>query len=104
MHPTPSDVVAEDPLPLVLPGRALVVGIGNLEPGAGEEQVQMERIAVLRLVIDAVEDRLVVTHVVKCGKLGRIEIAAGTYGVGCDEVAPLLPAHSIRKAFADGAE
>ena len=39
-----------------------VVGVGNLEPVAGGEQVQVEGVVRAGLVVQAIEDRLVVAR------------------------------------------
>ena len=87
--PAGRDVVAQDQLALVLPGGLLIVGIGRLEPGAREEEIQVQGIVLVRLIIEAVEDRLIVPDVVQRGKFGRIEIAAGAHAVDRNEIAPL---------------
>ena len=50
---------------LVLILAQLVVGIGNLDPVARREQVQVEYVFAVGLIIEAVEDGLVVADVVE---------------------------------------
>ena len=69
------DAPGHDALALVL--AELIVGIGDLNPVARGEQVEMNRVAAVRLEVDAVEDGLVVAGVMEGRELGRVEKAAG---------------------------
>ena len=96
------EVEADYLLPLVLV--RLVVGIGNLEPVAGEKQIEVERVMLAGLKIDAVEDGLVVADVVHGVEFGAIQEAARAVGVEYDEISQLGAAEAERGLFADGAK
>src|SRR5579884_318872 len=53
--------------------RELIVRVRNLEPVACAEQIQMKRILAAGLIIDAVENRLAVSDVVKRLKFGTVQ-------------------------------
>ena len=68
----------------------VVVGVGRLEPGAADAEVEVYGVGSGELAVDAVEDVKLVALVVEDSELGRIEEAAGVEAVDFDEVAPVL--------------
>jgi hypothetical protein len=97
---TGSDAPAQHALALVL--RQLVIIVGDLEPVAGREEIQVEHVLAVGLVIHTVEDGLAVAGVVNVCKLGRVEETLGSdkrhsrsyYGGGL-----MFPIVVVPKAF-----
>ena len=88
----PSAAVIRRTKPVPRGGVLRVVGIGRLEPGAREPQVQVDGIGGGGLEIEAVEDVLLVAVVVHHGELRAIQKAAGVQPVERNEIAPALAA------------
>ncbi len=97
-----SDVVGENFLTLVLIG--LVERIGHLEPVTRGQQVEVKRVAGGGLPIEAIEDGLAVSHVVKRTEFGAVEKAPAAQGIGGEEIAELLAAEAEGGFLADGSE
>ena len=76
---TGGDAPGENTLMLVL--RELIVTVGNLDPVAGGKQVQMQGILPIGLVVEAIEDGLIVTHIVDGLKLRRIQETRAAHAV-----------------------
>ncbi len=69
-----------------------VEGVRRLEPGARVLQIGVQRVGVVELIVDAVEDVLLVALVVQRLELGAVEKASGVQAADRDEVAPTLSA------------
>src|SRR5579863_2957921 len=104
MDPARSDVVTQDEFALILARGLLIVSIGRLEPGAREEEIQVQTVVLVRLIVEAVEDRFVVPNVVERGKLGWIEVATGAHSIDRNEIAPLFASRAERDALGCRAE
>src|SRR5215469_1831151 len=86
------DAPGEDPLALVL--RKLVVGVGNLDPVARREQIQVEHVLSRGLEVETVKYSLVVSLVVEGGEFRRIQEAAAPDPVHGQEVPHVLAAET----------
>src|SRR5471032_2445438 len=78
------DVPGEHALVLILP--QLIIAVGDLEPVARGEEVQVERVAAVGLIVEAIEDAFVVALIVESGKLVRVQETAAAPAVNGDEV------------------
>src|ERR1039457_4191970 len=81
-----------------------VVGIGNLDPVARREQIQVEYVLPVGLIIEAVEDGFAVAYVVEGGEFRRIQEAAAAHAFQCQEVADLGISEAEPRRSARGAE
>jgi hypothetical protein len=99
---TGGDAPGHDPLTLIL--AELVVAVGYLKPVSGRKQVEVQDVAGAGPVVEPVEYRLVVPHVVEGGELGRIQEPAGPQAVGCQKIPYLLVSEADRRAAARGTE
>src|ERR1017187_3590321 len=66
-----------------------VVGIGNLDPVARREQIQVEYVLPVGLIIEAVEDGFAVAYVVEGGELRGVQEAAAAHAFQRQEIADL---------------
>ncbi len=96
------DIPGHHALLLVL--RQLIVIVGHLEPVARQKQIQVERIAPIRLVVDAIEERLRVTDIVYRQELGRIEKMPRAQSIQRNEIPELGGAVRKRRVLPVGAE
>src|ERR1035437_1290156 len=81
-----------------------VVGIGNLDPVARREQIQVEYILPVGLIVKAVEDGLAVALVVEGGEFRGIQEAAAAHAFQRQEVADPGIAEAAPRRPAGGAE
>ena len=79
-----SDIPGEHALVLIL--RQLVVAVGDLEPVARGEEVQVEGVLPVGLVVEAVEDAFVVALVMESCKFGRVQKAAAAGAIHGEEI------------------
>src|SRR5580700_9790867 len=96
------DIPRQYALALVL--RQLVQVVGNFDPVARGEQIQMKRVLAGGLIIEPIEVGLIVSDVVVGDELRRIEKASAANTVDCQEVAELGVAVSEPEASTGGAE
>ena len=82
-----SDAPGEHALALIL--RQLVVVVGNLNPVSRGEQVEVKDVFAVGLIVEAIENGLVVAHVVERRELRRIQKAAAANAVDRQEVSEL---------------
>src|ERR1019366_642766 len=64
----------------------LVIVVGDLDPVARGEQVEVERVLPVGLQVKMIEEGLVVAYVVKRGELRSVEEAAAPDTFDCQEV------------------
>src|SRR3974390_1453493 len=74
---------------LVLIFSQRIVGVGNLDPVARREQIQVEYVLPIGLIIEAIEDGLAVADVVEGGEFRRIQKAAAAHAFHCQEITDL---------------
>ncbi len=72
--------------------KLLVVGIRRLKPGAGELEIEVQRVFWRKYVVEAVEEIFLIAFVVDHPELRRIEEAARVEPVRRDEFPPVLAA------------
>ena len=65
------DVKSRDLLPLVLP--QLIVGVGDLKPVPGAQDVEVEHVLAVRIVVEVVENGAAVADGVNRRELRRIQ-------------------------------
>ena len=65
MNPAERDVIGPNLLPLILTAVLLIVCIGNLEPRTPREKVKVQRIILIGLKIEPVEDPLIIADVMQ---------------------------------------
>ncbi|HMC63215.1 MAG TPA: hypothetical protein VKJ01_28730, partial [Candidatus Solibacter sp.] len=68
---------------MILP--QLIIAVGDLEPVARGEEVQVESVPAVGLKVKAIEDALVVALVVERGKLGRVQESAAAGAINGNE-------------------
>src|SRR5579872_6037913 len=79
------DAPGKNALPLVLP--KLVVIVGNLDPVARRENVEVQKVVLRRLKIQAVEERFIVAPVVNGLEFGSVQETVAAGGIGGHKVA-----------------
>ena len=75
-----------------------------MDPVPRREQIQMKHVLAGRLIIEAIENRLVVADVVERSELRRIEKTSAANAVNREEVAELRVAESQAEVSSRGAE
>src|SRR5690242_6613742 len=97
-----SDVPRQHALALIL--SQLIVIVRNLDPVARREEVQMNRVHLVGLKIEAIEYRLIVAFVVERREFWRIEKSSAARPIERQKVTHLLAAESPGDVAAHGAE
>src|SRR5260221_8059673 len=98
MCPARSKVVSPDLRALVLSDSLLIKGVRFLEPGAGKVAVQMDRIGIPELKVNAIEYVLFIALGMHDLELRRIKKSSGIQAADRDKIAKLLVPGSQREA------
>src|ERR1019366_7967038 len=89
---------------LVLILRQLVIVVGDLNPVARGEQVEVQRVLPVGLQVEMIENGFVVADVVEGGELGSVQEAAATGAVNGQEIPRFRAAEADPHGTSNGSE